>query len=520
MAITPAGIVGTIALAVVVVAFVRLGFWQLSRLSERREMNASVAARMHAAPVLDPAQLGDTAGLYYRRAVLRGTFDNARSIVLPGRSHRGVPGVYLLTPLRPAAAAGAVLVNRGWVASPDAASVDLERLHLPDSGAVNGLILPFPGESESLGPREPAHESTSFRRVWFAIDERALRAQFPYPLLPVTIQELPDSSASPQRALPSRATPTRLAPPPLDEGSHLGYALQWFSFALIGIIGWLALMTRSRAPRAPLPLLLLLFAPATARAQLRPLDPLEWRMFDTTALASAAAGLGVLWEQPATLAGANGRLLEAGNYAASVRSGRIAIALSGTAVWHFQETRRTHPPATGVSPAADGTRLDAGVATITTALRITPADREADAVLRFGASIPTTSDESGLDRDRTDFFATLALRYRRADASLWMENGVGINGTTYAEYPQSDVWTYAFGATYDAGRFRPTLALVGRQDGHSWIVRGNEDQREIRASVEIGHARWLSVQYIRGVSEFSPRHGMRLSAGALLSAHR
>ena len=37
--------------------------------------------------------------------------------------------------------------------------------------------------------------------------------------------------------------PARLAPPPLDEGSHLGYAFQWFSFAAIflggaGVLAW------------------------------------------------------------------------------------------------------------------------------------------------------------------------------------------------------------------------------------------------------------------------------------------
>jgi cytochrome oxidase assembly protein ShyY1 len=39
----------------------------------------------------------------------------------------------------------------------------------------------------------------------------------------------------------------RLEPPPLGAGTHLGYALQWFSFALIGLTGWIVLLLRSRA---------------------------------------------------------------------------------------------------------------------------------------------------------------------------------------------------------------------------------------------------------------------------------
>jgi cytochrome oxidase assembly protein ShyY1 len=29
----------------------------------------------------------------------------------------------------------------------------------------------------------------------------------------------------------------RLTPPPLDEGPHLSYAIQWFAFAAIALIG-------------------------------------------------------------------------------------------------------------------------------------------------------------------------------------------------------------------------------------------------------------------------------------------
>jgi surfeit locus 1 family protein len=521
IAITPAGIVGTLVLAAAVIAFVRLGFWQLARLGERRELNAGVAARMHGPPVSDAGLLTDTAGLHYRRASLGGTFDNERSIVLAGRSHRGVPGVYLLTPLQLNDRPAAVLVNRGWVASPDAATIDFGRLQLADSGVADALVVPFPATRTSLAAPDSLPRPGGFRRVWFTIDGAALRAQFPYQLLPLMLQELPDTAIARPANVPARITPTRLAAPPLDEGSHLGYALQWFSFALIGIIGWAALVMRGRArTAATAAFAVLLLCPSDASAQLRPLAPIGWRVFDAGTYLVGEAGMGVLWELPAPLTGASGRLVEAGNYHVAVRSGRIAIELSGTALWHFTEMRRTSTAASGVRPAPDGARRDAGVATAATSFRASLPQWTTDLVLRFGVSIPTTSDESGLDRDRTDFFATVALRYPRGRLSLWMENGLGINGTTWPEYPQSDVWTFAFGTAYAMGMVRPTAALVGRQDGHSWIVRGNEDQRELRLGVDIGRERWVSVHYIRGLTEFSPEHGVRLTAGTALGARR
>ncbi|MGH7465609.1 MAG: SURF1 family cytochrome oxidase biogenesis protein, partial [Longimicrobiales bacterium] len=50
VAITPAGIAATILLAIIVILCVRLGFWQLARLEQRRELNAAMAARLAQEP--------------------------------------------------------------------------------------------------------------------------------------------------------------------------------------------------------------------------------------------------------------------------------------------------------------------------------------------------------------------------------------------------------------------------------------------------------------------------------------
>jgi surfeit locus 1 family protein len=515
VAITPAGIAGTLVLAIVVLVCVRLGFWQLSRLEERRQLNAGVAARLVQDPIGDISRIADTTGLAYRVAEASGTFDNERYMVLPGRSHAGRPGVYLLMPLRFENRAGAVLVNRGWVPAPDAATIDARDFAVTGPVDVRGLVLPFPGDAQSLARREATTSSDTFMHVLYRIDERSLRAQFPYPLLDVMLQQV----ASPGSA----AYPAALAPPPLDEGPHLGYALQWFSFALIGVIGWFALVLR---PRRPSPVALLLAtltfttSPAPAAAQLRPLEPLDWRIFNENVVAVGGAGGGVLRDQPAPLAGTRGTLLEIGNWSLSYRSARIAVEVGGTALWRLAEHDTTEAPVDVVEPA-DGVRQEPGPAFAATAFRFSPDSWPADLVLRFGATIPTTSDESGLDRDRTDFFALLSARYRRDGLELSAENGVGINGTMRPGLPQSDVWTFAFGAAYTVGSLALAADFVGRQDGHSYVIRGNEDLRELRVGFDAGRARWLRVRYIRGMAEdASPAHGLRISAGVLLTHRR
>lgn len=516
LTLTPAGILGTLALAAVIAGCVRLGVWQLDRLDQRRTLNAAVAERMHGPPLEDIAALLDTAGAIYRIADARGTFDNERSIVLPGRSYRGTPGVHLLSPLR-IQGGGAILVNRGWVPSADAASIEIDAFAHHDTVELRGIVLPFPARHQSLAQRgAAATRDSAFRRVWFSVDERALRAQFPYPMLPAMLQALPSPDAP--------RWPTRLEPPVLDEGPHLSYALQWFSFAGIGVIGWLALVFRGRSARrrtpvaAVLAVLALSAWPRPLQAQLRPVDPLDWRVYEPGTLAVASVGAGALWGQTAALAGTRGRLLEIGNYTAVLRFGRVAVELAGTALWRLSDEVVLESPVDGVRPPDGAPRQEAGFASAATVVNLTRDESPLDVVVRFGTRIPTTSDESGLDRDRTDFFALAGARYRFGLLALSAENGVGIHGTTRHDYPQSDVWAYAFGAEYRRGPLTGMAQLVGHQDGHGGRVRGNEDLRELRLGLRAGSARWIEFTWIRGLSDFSPAHGLRIAASLRLGA--
>lgn len=243
MTLTRTGIAGTLLAFAVAAVCVRLGFWQLERRAERAAGNARLEARLAEEPVALAAPPRDTTGLLYRLVTVSGRWDAARSIILPGRALRGAPGVHVVTPLL-LADDGAVLVNRGWLPSPDAASADLSGLDEPSPVSIAGLALPFPGAGF---PAPESHAGTahtdadSFRIVWYAPDEAALRGQFPYALGAVLVQALPGADAP--------AFPERIGPPPLDPGPHLSYAIQWFAFACIAIGGWFLLLLKGRGEK-------------------------------------------------------------------------------------------------------------------------------------------------------------------------------------------------------------------------------------------------------------------------------
>jgi surfeit locus 1 family protein len=236
--ITRAGLIGTIGILIIAIVCVRLGIWQLHRLAQRQERNRLLASRMAGPPLHVTSATRDTTNLIYRRAIVEGRYDHDRAIVLSGRSLRGMPGVYLLTPALFPGGRTAVLVNRGWVPAADAATVYLDSLRTPDEAQLTGLVLPFPHSGRPSARSDASARDTGFQHLWFNPNEEELRAQFPYTLLPFEVQALPEPGAD------NRRVPVRVPAPERDNGPHLGYAIQWFSFALIFLVGWVTLMLR------------------------------------------------------------------------------------------------------------------------------------------------------------------------------------------------------------------------------------------------------------------------------------
>lgn len=208
-------VVGAILALTVAALFVRLGFWQLTRLHERQARTAIIAKRRALPPVELPMHRLAPDALRDRRVLARGIYDYAHERVWPGRTFEGTPGVALLTPLR-LSDGSAVFVDRGWVGSPDAAHVDQARYREGDTVEITGLILPAPRDRGDVSPA-------------------ALRDSLPYGLLPLVVQ-LDDTAA------PHPAGLRRWPRPQLDRGPHLSYAVQWFSFALIVVVGTVGLL--------------------------------------------------------------------------------------------------------------------------------------------------------------------------------------------------------------------------------------------------------------------------------------
>jgi surfeit locus 1 family protein len=210
---------------------IALGFWQLRRLSARRQTNAMLAARRIAPQVELDSLPRDTAAAHFRRVHLRGVYDHAQEIILTLRGRSGSPGINILTPLLRANKDTAVLVNRGWIYSPDGMTADTRPWHEADTLNGAGFVETFPTKGP-FAPPNPARPR-SFRRL----NRAELLKVFPYPIANYYVV-LTDSAQSSN-------VPPRVEPAPLDEGPHMLYAIQWFSFAIISIAGLVIFIRRT-----------------------------------------------------------------------------------------------------------------------------------------------------------------------------------------------------------------------------------------------------------------------------------
>jgi surfeit locus 1 family protein len=218
--------------------FLRLGFWQVSRLHERQARNATVAAQQRGTPIAFAALPRDTAAAHYRPTSVAGRYDYDHELVLASRTRNGSPGVELLTPVRIAGSDTAVLVNRGWVYSPDGGTVDLARWREGDSATVNGYIQVYSADAGST-------VAASGPRIVRRVSRAEIAAKVPYPVAPFYVVAVGGPA--------SETRPVRREIPALDEGSHRSYAIQWFSFAAIALGGALAVVLRERESRGGQP---------------------------------------------------------------------------------------------------------------------------------------------------------------------------------------------------------------------------------------------------------------------------
>lgn len=219
-------------------SFILSGMWQLDRLEERRALNTTIEARMAEPPRSLAGILGqhgdDVDEMLYRRAVVEGTYRDEAEFFSIGRTVDDVQGTLIATPLdRPD---GTVLIVVRGLAPSGVEGPPAVGFEVPDGPVVLVGRIDDGEDSTPIGEVDPeGGKLTSLSRMNLDFIYRWIEGD----ALPITLILEKQSPPDPD------GTPMRVPQEELTEGSHLGYAIQWFSFATIVVFGVAALVYRA-----------------------------------------------------------------------------------------------------------------------------------------------------------------------------------------------------------------------------------------------------------------------------------
>lgn len=218
---------------------VRLGIWQLDRLEGRRAENAQFRS-MRALP---PLNLNEEAAdaitqMEWRSVEVTGEYDFENQVAVRNQYYGNQFGYHLLTPLLFTAQSGsgesrlAVLVDRGWIpAEGNSDPADWRQYDETGVVSLSGQIRLGQAKPALGGVADALPANGDRLEIWNNGDVAHMAGQLPYPALSVYIQpEVSAGDTEPPIPFQREFEPT--------EGPHFGYALQWFTFAVILFVGY------------------------------------------------------------------------------------------------------------------------------------------------------------------------------------------------------------------------------------------------------------------------------------------
>jgi surfeit locus 1 family protein len=236
-------IVRHVVVAALVVTMLLLGLWQLRRLDEKRATKATVEARQEqpVAPVEEvvpaSAEIADRAldEVEHRSVTATGAYADEDTFVVENRTFNSASGAWVLTPLV-LDDGRAVVVNRGFLGFDEAGQI------VPPAAPtgevqVEGVLL----ASEERGRFGASDPRDGDLEVLARVDLAQVAERVPYDVLPAYVQRVRSTPAEVDESPPELVA---LGRPKPSEGPHLSYAVQWFTFTTIAVVGYGVLLRK------------------------------------------------------------------------------------------------------------------------------------------------------------------------------------------------------------------------------------------------------------------------------------
>lgn len=201
-----------------------LGNWQTRRAHEKEAIEAKLLERAQAPTVIVDAKPENPGNMEYRRVSVTGNFVDNWNIYLENRPHQGVPGFYVLTPLKIAGSGMHILVVRGWIRRDVADRTRLPPIATPSGQVeISGIARTGTGHVLQLGTAEPLKPNAIVQNAGITDLGRAAGIE----LQPFVIEQTSDAADGLIRDWPR---------PSSGADKHRGYAFQWYALAATALL--------------------------------------------------------------------------------------------------------------------------------------------------------------------------------------------------------------------------------------------------------------------------------------------
>ncbi len=210
--------------------FVSLGFWQLQRGHEKQEINALLELQFKKNHVPLTELPSNEKTWQYLPVKVIGYFNNTQQFLLDNKIHKGQVGYEVITPMLIKGLQKMVLVDRGGIASNSSRELLPELQAVTAEQTFNGILSLSFGKSLMLAADQFDKHSWPIRIQ--QVDYSKLEQALGKPLYHFIVLMDPQAAHGYTRDWKFvNGTPQK----------HVGYALQWFSFAAILFILYLVL---------------------------------------------------------------------------------------------------------------------------------------------------------------------------------------------------------------------------------------------------------------------------------------
>lgn len=225
----------TLITIVMLLLCIKLGMWQYNKAETRQALQTQLNARLSESPVALPDKIAALETWRYKRVKFAGQYDTRYQLLLDNQVEKTVAGYHVLTPMKVEGSKFYVLVNRGWIARTPA-KVGAERetpvidTPLGRQELEGDIGLPA---AKFFTLEDAPDANAEWQQVWQNLDMARYAKSVPFAVQPFVVRLDQNSSAGGY---------VRNWPPPGERVSmHLGYAYQWFGFALTLLVIYIVL---------------------------------------------------------------------------------------------------------------------------------------------------------------------------------------------------------------------------------------------------------------------------------------